>query len=103
MSRIIAVLGSTGQQGGAVARACLEDGDWHVRGVTRNVNSKGAQALAAAGAELVLADLNDEESLIRAFEVCPAKPNHRTTALTTKGRLRNFLRYRLLATSRPRC
>ena len=70
MSRTIAVLGSTGQQGGAVARACLTAGGWHVRGITRNLSSKGAQAMAAAGAEMVVADLDDENSLVKAFEVC---------------------------------
>ena len=68
MSRIIVVTGSTGQQGGAVARACLKAG-WTVRGITRNVKSKGTQALAAQGAEMVVADIEDQASLIKAFEV----------------------------------
>lgn len=68
MSRTIAVLGSTGQQGGAVARACLNAG-WKVRGLTRNAKGKGAQALAAEGAEMVSADLDDFDSLMKAFEV----------------------------------
>lgn len=68
MSRTIAVLGSTGQQGGAVARACLKAG-WKVRGLTRNAKGKGAQALAAEGAEMVSADLDDFDSLIKSFQV----------------------------------
>ncbi|EMC93490.1 hypothetical protein BAUCODRAFT_243345 [Baudoinia panamericana UAMH 10762] len=68
MSRTIAVIGATGQQGGAVARACLEADGWHVRGLTRNVNGKSAQALAAEGAEMVEADVDDHGSLIKAFQ-----------------------------------
>ena len=68
MTKTIAVLGSTGQQGGAVARACLKAG-WNVRGISRNVKGRGAQALAAEGAEMVSADVDDLNSLINAFEV----------------------------------
>ncbi|KAK5166848.1 uncharacterized protein LTR77_007577 [Saxophila tyrrhenica] len=67
MARTIAVLGSTGQQGGAVARACLKDG-WKVRGLTRNTSGKGAQTLAGEGAEMVSADIDDLDSLVKAFE-----------------------------------
>lgn len=69
MSRTIAVIGSTGQQGGAVARACLRAGDWKVKGITRNVKGRGAQALAAEGAEMIAADIDDHDSLLKAFEV----------------------------------
>ncbi|KAK4548232.1 hypothetical protein LTR36_010102 [Oleoguttula mirabilis] len=68
MSRTIAAIGSTGQQGGAVARACLQAGDWKVRGITRNVQSRGAQAMAAEGAEMVTADIDDHDALIKAFK-----------------------------------
>lgn len=66
MSKLIAVLGSTGQQGGAVAQACLKAG-WKVRAITRDVN-KG-KALAEQSAEVVAANLDDEASLLKAFEV----------------------------------
>lgn len=65
----IAVTGSTGSQGGSVARALLQSGKWRVRGITRNTASKSAQALAAAGAEMVQADLDDVHGLSKAFEV----------------------------------
>ena len=68
MSGTIAVIGATGQQGGSVARACLKAG-WKVRGLTRNIASRGAKALAAEGAELVTADIDDHESLAKAFSV----------------------------------
>ena len=41
---------------------------WRVRGITRNPSSDAAQALAAEGVEIVQGDLDDKQSLIRAFE-----------------------------------
>jgi uncharacterized protein YbjT (DUF2867 family) len=68
--RIIAVVGATGAQGGGVARAILADpgGGFAVRALTRDPNSVAAQELALAGAEVVAADLDDPESIARAFE-----------------------------------
>ena len=67
--KIIAVVGATGSQGGGVARAILNDksSPFAARALTRDVNSEKARALAAAGAEVVAADLDDPESLTRAF------------------------------------
>jgi uncharacterized protein YbjT (DUF2867 family) len=67
--RIIAVIGATGAQGGALVRAILADkaGAFAARAITRNVGSDKAKALAAAGAEVVAADLDDQASLERAF------------------------------------
>ncbi len=69
MAKVIAVLGSTGAQGGGLVRAILADktGGFAARAVTRKVDSDKAQALAAAGAEVVAADLDDVESLKKAF------------------------------------
>jgi uncharacterized protein YbjT (DUF2867 family) len=63
--KIIAVVGATGQQGGAVAKAVLDDkdGGFTVRALTRNPDSAAAQALAARGAEVVAANLDDEASV----------------------------------------
>ena len=68
--KIIAVLGATGAQGGGLARAVLADqeGGFALRAITRNPDSDKAKALAAAGAEVVQADLDDEASLTAAFE-----------------------------------
>ncbi len=67
--KTIAVVGATGAQGGGLARAILSDADsaFAVRALTRNVNSDKALALAALGAEVVAADVDDFESLKRAF------------------------------------
>ncbi|MGZ5715519.1 MAG: NmrA family NAD(P)-binding protein [Caldimonas sp.] len=66
---VITVLGATGAQGGGAARALLADPAhrFAVRAVTRKPDSPAALALAAAGAEIVQADLDDPASLSRAF------------------------------------
>jgi uncharacterized protein YbjT (DUF2867 family) len=68
--KIIAVLGATGAQGGGLVRAILNDenSDFIARAITRDINSDKAQALARLGAEVVAADVDDPESLKRAFE-----------------------------------
>jgi uncharacterized protein YbjT (DUF2867 family) len=67
--KVIAVIGATGAQGGGLARAILEDqdGPFALRAITRNAGSDKAQALAARGAEVVEANLDDPASLERAF------------------------------------
>jgi len=67
--KIIAVVGATGAQGGGLVRAIMRDkaGPFTARALTRDVNSDKARALAALGAELVAADVDDPESLQRAF------------------------------------
>lgn len=67
--KIIAVLGATGAQGGGLIRAITSDpnGPFRARALTRDVNSDKARALAAAGAEVVAADVDDEASLQRGF------------------------------------
>ncbi len=63
---VILVSGATGQQGGAVARHLLSQG-YRVRAMTRKPQEARAQALAAAGAQVVAADLDDVASLERAL------------------------------------
>jgi uncharacterized protein YbjT (DUF2867 family) len=69
MSRIIAVTGATGAQGGGLIRAILADPDsgFTARAITRNPSSEAAVAMAAKGVDVVQADLDDEASLTRAF------------------------------------
>ena len=68
--KIIAVVGATGAQGGGLVRAILNDpsSGFAVRALTRKVDSDKAKELAKLGAEVVAADLDDVESLKRAFE-----------------------------------
>lgn len=67
--KIIAVVGATGAQGGGLVRAIVSDPDktFVARALTRDVNSDKAKALAAFGAEVVAADLDDVASLKHAF------------------------------------
>ena len=69
-SKLIAVVGATGAQGGGLARAILDDpdGGFRCRALTRNPGSDAARALADRGAEVVQADLDDVDSLKRAFD-----------------------------------
>lgn len=66
----IAVIGATGAQGGGLVRAMLADPARRFTplALTRKPQSPAARALAAAGAELAGADLDDEDSLAEAFE-----------------------------------
>lgn len=67
--KIIAVAGATGAQGGGLVRAIMADsgGPFTARALTRNPNSDKAKALAALGAEIVHADVDDASSLMNAF------------------------------------
>ncbi len=69
-NRIIAVVGATGSQGGGLVRSILNDpkGEFAVRALTRNPDSEVAKALASKGAEIVKADVDDRDSMKRAFE-----------------------------------
>lgn len=64
---VVAVLGATGRQGGAVARHLL-GGGWRVRALTRKPESSASGALRAAGAEVVRCDMADLDSLRAAFD-----------------------------------
>jgi uncharacterized protein YbjT (DUF2867 family) len=67
--KVIAVVGATGAQGGGLVRAIQADpaSGFVARAITRDVNSAKAKALAALGAEVVAADVDDAGSLERAF------------------------------------
>ena len=67
--KIIAVMGATGAQGGGLVRAILSDasGGFAARAITRDVQSDKARELAELGAEVVAADVDNVESLKKAF------------------------------------
>ena len=74
--KLIAIMGATGNQGGAVIQAfqtiCQERGKYKLRAMTRDPSSGKAQTLKESGLveEIVQADANDEASLVKAFEGC---------------------------------
>jgi uncharacterized protein YbjT (DUF2867 family) len=68
--KIITVFGATGAQGGGLVNAILADpgSEFSVRAVTRDVTSAKAKALAALGAEIVAADVDNKESVLKSLE-----------------------------------
>jgi uncharacterized protein YbjT (DUF2867 family) len=67
--KIIAVVGATGAQGGGLVRAILNDpnGGFAARVLTRDVSSAKAKEFARLGAEVVAADIDNPETISRAF------------------------------------
>lgn len=72
MSKLLVVVGATGQQGSSVIKIILEDDQlneqYKVRGLTRDPSKSNAQDLAKKGVEVVQADIDDAVSLRKAFE-----------------------------------
>jgi uncharacterized protein YbjT (DUF2867 family) len=68
-TKVIAVVGATGAQGGGLVRAILGDphSEFVPRAITRDPAGETARALAEQGVEVVRADLDDEASLARGF------------------------------------
>lgn len=65
--KVVTILGATGIQGGSVVNTLLKDKTYNIRAVTRNPQSPNAQKLAAEGVTIVQADLDDYDSLVKAF------------------------------------
>src|SRR3954464_13750476 len=68
--KTIAVVGATGAQGGALVKAIMadKDGPFAVRAITRKPESPQAQALAAAGADVVSGDSDQGETMKAALD-----------------------------------
>ena len=68
--KVIAVVGATGAQGGGLVRAIFNDpvGGFTARVLTRDVNGAKAKDFARRGAEVVAADVDNPESLKKAFQ-----------------------------------
>jgi uncharacterized protein YbjT (DUF2867 family) len=67
--KTIAVVGATGAQGGGLVRAILADpsGGFAARALTRDPGGAKAKELAKLGAEVVAANVDDVDSLKKAF------------------------------------
>ncbi|KAK6993100.1 NmrA domain-containing protein [Favolaschia claudopus] len=66
-SRIVAVLGATGNQGESVVRRLLKDGTFTPRAITRDPSSAASIELKKLGAEVVKGDTKDKASLVNAL------------------------------------
>lgn len=69
--KVIAVLGSTGSQGGGLCHSLLDHpmkGDFACKAITRDPAKAKAQELRIKGAEIVRADMDDVASLAEAFD-----------------------------------
>ncbi|KAM5341361.1 hypothetical protein ACJ41O_014392 [Fusarium nematophilum] len=81
MSKILTVFGATGNQGGSVVKAILNDPalsrEFKIRGITRDVSKPAAKDLASKGVELVSADMNSAE------QAAPAVKDAHTVFLVT--------------------
>ncbi|HXH37134.1 MAG TPA: NmrA/HSCARG family protein [Thermoanaerobaculia bacterium] len=65
--RVVLITGATGKQGGATLRHLARQGGFKIRAMTRKPDSAAAKAVAALGADVVAADLDDSASLERAL------------------------------------
>ncbi|KAI7310542.1 hypothetical protein KC315_g12576 [Hortaea werneckii] len=69
MSKLLVVVGATGQQGRSVIHWFQQnDPSIRIRGLTRTPTSDAAASLASTGVDVVQADLNDFQSLQVAFK-----------------------------------
>lgn len=66
-SRLLDFVLTDRQQGSSVANVFLEEGGWHIRGLTRDPSKPSSRAWIDKGVELVKADVNDAASLKEAF------------------------------------
>jgi nucleoside-diphosphate-sugar epimerase len=70
MTKLIVIIGITGNQGSSVASTFLADPTWRIRGLTRNPSSPASRALSACGVEMLHADLHVPSSL-KLFSAAP--------------------------------
>jgi uncharacterized protein YbjT (DUF2867 family) len=72
MSKILAIFGATGQQGGSVLSHVLNDPElskeYTIRAITRDPSSKSAESLKKLNVEVVKSDLTDKSSVSAALK-----------------------------------
>ncbi|PVH77871.1 NAD(P)-binding protein [Cadophora sp. DSE1049] len=68
MSKLVVIVGITGNQGSSVASAFLRDPTWKIRGTSRDPAKPSSQALISQGIEIVAGDVDDVASLKTAFK-----------------------------------
>lgn len=65
-SKLLVIIGITGQQGSSVYKEFKDEAGWRIRGITRSPDKHAH--LKADNVELVAADLDDVDSLKKAFD-----------------------------------
>jgi uncharacterized protein YbjT (DUF2867 family) len=71
MSKLVAVFGATGQQGGSVLRSLANNGNYQLKAVTRSAKSAKAKELAAMkNVTIAEADLDNKESVDHVLKGC---------------------------------
>lgn len=66
--KVTTIFGATGNQGGSVARSLLQNPEFRVRAITRNLMSDVSQNLASHGAEVFQGNGFFVEEMIAAFQ-----------------------------------
>jgi len=66
-SKLITIVGITGNQGASVADAFLNEPGWKIRGISRDPTKQTSKLWSDKGVEMVAADLDDAASLQAAF------------------------------------
>lgn len=65
---IFLVSGATGAQGGSVVNYLLKSGKWHIRGITRKLNSEKVKKLQQQGVEMIACDYTKPDELKQAMK-----------------------------------
>lgn len=68
MTKLVVIVGITGNQGGSVASTFLNDSEWRIRGLTRDTQSEVSKNLRNQGIEMIQVNLHDPKSLQDAFK-----------------------------------
>jgi len=67
-SKVITIVGITGNQGASVADAFINEPGWKIRGISRDPSKESSKAWSDKGVEMIAADLDDAASLKVAFK-----------------------------------
>ncbi|KAF2021444.1 NAD(P)-binding protein [Aaosphaeria arxii CBS 175.79] len=67
-SKLVTIIGITGNQGASVAEAFINEPGWKIRGISRDPSKPSSKVWSDRGVEMVGADLDDAEALKTAFK-----------------------------------
>lgn len=67
-TKLITIVGITGNQGASVAEALINEPGWKIRGISRDPSKASSKKWSDRGVEMVAADLDNPVSLVSAFK-----------------------------------